>query len=76
MGETAADTNEGTEYEYWKTHKRLNRKKKLNYGDIYHWWLRSPFKRDTQSFEGIGQNVLLVVAPASQELGVCFGFCV
>ena len=79
---SAGYTDEGEQYEYWKTVKdgtvAGNRIKYLSNGSgsAYFWWMRSPYVSLATSFRNFNSTGGVSFITASSTRGVCFGFCV
>lgn len=78
----AGYADEGEQYEYWKTVKdgtvATDRIKYLSNGSSVaaHWWLRSPVKNLTNSFQIFSSKGNLTGVTANLKTAVSFGFCV
>lgn len=69
---------EGTKYEYWQNTTKNDRVKRLSNGSgsARAWWLRSPKEIGSAQFDYIDGAGTDSFESASEELAICFGFCV
>lgn len=79
---TAGLSNEGEQYEYWKTVNdgtiSSNRIKKLANGDSIatYWWFRSSNISNSVGFRCVNSTGVVGRNNSNYSYGVCFGFCV
>lgn len=68
-------SEEGTQYEYYKTEGTEIKRRSNGTGNIADWWLRTPFINDRYSFAIYGESGV-GYAESYTSYGLCFNFCV
>lgn len=68
-------SEEGTQYEYYKTEGTEIKRRSNGTGNIADWWLRTPFINDRYSFAINGESGV-GYAESYTSYGLCFNFCV